>query len=73
MPGVRTYGSADGGRSEAYGAWEVRQILSAAGRWRGGDLGRLAPVDPPVTVGFGSAPRRPSLTSLTTTTTESRP
>jgi hypothetical protein len=42
-------------------------VIELEGRWRGTDLGALAPVDPPVTFGFGSVPRRPSLTRLVTT------
>lgn len=67
MPGVRTYGSAGGGRWEAYGATDLHAITSAAGTWRGQRLGELAPVDPPVTVGFASTPARPGLTTLVTT------
>ncbi|GAA3629324.1 hypothetical protein [Microlunatus ginsengisoli] len=67
LPGVRTRGSAGGGRQEFYGASDLHRLVSAEGRWRGTDLGRLGPVDPPVTFGFGSAPRRPSLTRIVTT------
>ena len=70
MPGVRTRGSAGGGRREFYGACDLVPVIELAGRWRGIDLGELAPVDPPVTFGFGSVPRRPSLTRLVTTVVE---
>jgi hypothetical protein len=67
LPGVRTRGSAGGGRREFYGASDLLPVIELEGRWRGTDLGALAPVDPPVTFGFGSVPRRPSLTRLVTT------
>ncbi|TCI95906.1 hypothetical protein [Aeromicrobium sp. IC_218] len=66
MRGVRTYGSAgNGDRVEWYAARDVHRLRSASARWRGTDLGDLAPVDPPVRFGFGSAPRTPTLTHLT--------
>lgn len=66
LPGVRTHGSAGAGtRVEWYAARDVHRIASARARWRGRDLGSLAPVDPPVRFGFGSAPRTPTLTHLT--------
>ncbi len=66
MPGVRTYGSAGSGdRVEWYAARDVHRLRSASARWRDTDLGGLAPVDPPVRFGFGSAPRTPTLTHLT--------
>ena len=67
VPGVRTYGSAGGGRWEAYGATDRHSITAAAGTWRGLPLGELAPVEPPVSVGFASTPRTPGLTTLVTT------
>jgi hypothetical protein len=67
LPGVRMRGSAGGGRREFYGACDLFPVIELEGRWRGTDLGALAPVDPPVTFGFGSVPRRPSLTRLVTT------
>ena len=70
MPGVRTWGSAGGGRSEAYGAWDHRAVLRVRGTWLGRELGELAPLDPPVRFGFGSAPRGPSLVSVVTTVIE---
>lgn len=70
MPGVRTWGSAGGGRHEAYGAWDHHAVLRVRGTWQGAELGALAPLDPPVRFGFGSAPRGPSLVSVVTTVIE---
>ncbi|MFJ9623164.1 hypothetical protein [Streptomyces sp. NPDC101181] len=67
MPGVRTLGSAGSGRREWYGARDLRPVLAADARWDGAELGALAPLDPPVAFGFGSAPRTPSLVRVTTT------
>lgn len=66
QPGVRTAGSAGGGRREFYGARDLHRILAATARWDGADLGGLAPVHPPVRFGFGSAPARPSHVRITT-------
>ena len=71
MPGVQTYGSAGSGRDEWYAARHVRSIETASVRWRGEDLGALAPLTPPVRFGFASAPARPSLTALTSYVRES--
>ncbi|RYP83913.1 hypothetical protein EKO23_17705 [Nocardioides guangzhouensis] len=67
LDGVRTRGSAGGGRREWYGATSVRAVTSLAGRFDGTDLGSLAEVDPPCRFGFTSTPRRPSLTDVVTT------
>jgi hypothetical protein len=67
MHGVRTRGTAGNGRREWYGATDVRRILDATGSWEGGDLGTLAPVDPPCRFGFSSTPRTPSVTRVVTT------
>lgn len=67
VPGVRTYGSAGAGRWEAYGATDLHAITAVTGTWRGRPLGELAPVEPPLSVGFASAPRAPGLTTLVTT------
>ena len=67
LRGVRTRGSAGGGRREYYGATGVRRIRSAGGTWQGADLGTLTPVDPPPRFGFSSTPRRPSVTDVVTT------
>jgi hypothetical protein len=65
MPGVRTYGSAGGGRTEWYAARQVRRLVCARATWEGTELGELAPVTPAVRFGFASSPARPTLTSLT--------
>jgi hypothetical protein len=65
MPGVRTYGSAGGGRSEWYAATDVHRIVDARATWEGEELGELAPVTPAVRFGFASAPAEPTLTALT--------
>ncbi|WP_340537011.1 hypothetical protein [Nocardioides sp. GXZ039] len=67
LRGVRTRGTAGGGRREWYGATSMSAVIAAEGRWRGTDLGTLAPVDPPCRFGFSSTPRRPSVTSVVTT------
>jgi len=66
LPGVRTRGSAGGGREEYYGALDLHRVVAAEASWDGADLGGLAPVHPPVRFGFGSTPRAPSLTRVTT-------
>lgn len=70
MRGVRTRGTAGNGRREFYGARGQFAIESLVASWEGKDLGALRPVDPPVRFGFGSAPKRPSGTLLTTTIDE---
>lgn len=67
LPGVRTRGSAGGGRREWYGAHDLRRITAARAAWEDRELGPLAPVEPPVAFGFGSTPRRPALVRVTTT------
>ena len=67
MRGVRTRGTAGNDRSEWYGATSIVAVTGIAGEWRGTDLGRLAPVDPPCRFGFSSTPERPSVTSVVTT------
>ncbi|MGZ6745066.1 MAG: hypothetical protein ACXVD0_04100 [Nocardioides sp.] len=67
MRGVRTRGSAKGGRREWYGATDARAVVAAAGAFDGAALGALAPVDPPCRYGFSSAPRRPSVTEVVST------
>ncbi|MCW0215396.1 MAG: hypothetical protein OJJ54_18735 [Pseudonocardia sp.] len=61
LPGVRTRGSAGGGREEFYAALDLHRIVVADLRWDGVDQGGLAPVEPPVRFGFGSTPGAPSL------------
>lgn len=67
LRGVRTRGSAGGGRREFYGATGARRVTAATGSFDGVDLGVLAPVDPPPRFGFSSTPRRPSVTEVVTT------
>ena len=65
MPGVRTHGTAGNGRTEWYSARGIRRIDALTATWRGVELGTLSPVQPAVRFGFASAPRTPSLTTLT--------
>lgn len=67
LRGVRTRGSAGHGRREFYGASDLHAVVAVRGRWRGDDLGTLAPVTPEPGFGFGSTPERPSVTAVTTT------
>ncbi|WP_435747407.1 hypothetical protein [Nocardioides sp. SYSU DS0663] len=67
LDGVRTRGSAGGGRREFYGATDHRVVTAASGSFDGVDLGSLAPVDPAPRFGFSSTPARPSVTSVVTT------
>jgi len=67
LSGVRTRGSAGNGRLEYYGATDLRRVTDLAGSWQDTDLGGLAPVSPDPRFGFGSPPRRPSVTSIVTT------
>ncbi|WP_307784971.1 hypothetical protein [Oceanitalea stevensii] len=67
LRGVRTRGSAGGGRTEHYGAHDLHRLTAAETRWEGEDLGPLGPIEPPVRFGFGSSPRDPSVTDLVTT------
>lgn len=69
MPGVRTHGTAGGGRHEFYGAHDVHAVRSLTASWGRHSLGDLAPVSPAPRFGFGSTPRTPTLTRLTTTVT----
>lgn len=70
LRGVRTRGSAGGGRREVYGATDVRRVTSVVGRFEGTPVGTLAAVDPPCRFGFSSVPRIPSVTSVVTTILE---
>ncbi|CCQ15030.1 putative uncharacterized protein [Rhodococcus sp. AW25M09] len=67
LRGVRTRGSAGGGRREYYGARGQHRVIDVQASWQGKDLGSLTPVTPPVTFGFGSTPAAPSVTTITTT------
>jgi hypothetical protein len=73
LRGVRTRGTARGGRREWYGATDTRAITSIAGSFDGVPLGALAPVDPPCGFGFSSTPRRPSVTAVVSTVQPVRP
>jgi hypothetical protein len=67
LRGVRTRGTAGNGRREFYGATDLRRVTALSGTWQGNPLGTLAPVSPEPGFGFGSTPRRPSVTSIVTT------
>lgn len=67
MPGVRTHGTAGQGRHEFYGAHDVHAVTNLSACWNGDELGGLAPVAPAPRFGFGSTPRTPTLTRVTTT------
>jgi hypothetical protein len=67
LRGVRTRGSAGGGRREHYGATDLHPVVAVGGTWQGSGLGGLRPVTPDPRFGFGSTPTRPSVTSLVTT------
>jgi hypothetical protein len=67
LPGVRTRGSAGAGRREWYGARDLRPIVALSAALEGHGLGALASVEPPVRFGFGSVPRGPAVTRVTTT------
>ncbi|MFH5227099.1 hypothetical protein [Antrihabitans spumae] len=67
LRGVRTRGTAGGGRREYYGASAQHRVDGVSASWRGDDLGELRPIEPPVRFGFGSVPTAPSVTTITTT------
>jgi len=67
LRGVRTRGTAGGGRREWYAATDVHRIVSLVGSFDGISLGELADVDPPCRFGFSSTPRRPTVTTVVTT------
>ena len=73
LSGVRTRGSAGGGRTESYGATDHHRVDTVHGTWRGSALGTLAPVRPDPRFGFGSTPASPSVTTLVTTVTGALP
>ncbi|MCC3269007.1 hypothetical protein MUG94_00845 [Arthrobacter gengyunqii] len=66
MRGVRTSGSAGGGRREYYGVRSIRSLTGALASWDGRDLGGLSPIDPPVRFGFSSVPPKPQIVAVTT-------
>ncbi|MDM7831244.1 hypothetical protein [Cellulomonas edaphi] len=67
LTGVRTRGSAGGGRTETYAASDQHEIVAADASWAGEPCGALAAVEPPVGFGFSSVPARPSVTRVRTT------
>jgi hypothetical protein len=71
MSGVHTYGTAGNGRVEYYGVRRSRNIAAIDGHYRGVPFGGLAPLRPPVSFGFSSAPPSPQIVSVTTTIDES--
>ena len=71
MDGVRTRGTAGGGRREWYSAHDLHRIKSVSARLDGVDLGDLKPVSPPVRFGFASTPEDPSLVRVLTRVSQS--
>jgi len=67
LPGVRTLGTAGGGRREWYAARDEHRVVAARLRWDGIDLGDLRPVDPPARFGFSSTPAGPSHVTVVST------
>ena len=67
LPGVRTAGTARGGRREYYGVTDLHRIDSASVSWDGTDAGPLADIRPAVGFGFSSVPPEPSLARVRTT------
>lgn len=67
MRGVRTRGTAGGGRREYYGATDMHAVAGIEGTWDGVPLGELRPVDPAPRFGFSSTPRQPSVVDVVTT------
>ena len=65
--GVHTAGSAGNGRRGTHGVRRARLITSVSGGFGDRDLGRVAPLLPPVGSGFSSAPPTPQIVSVTTT------
>ncbi|MFI8836251.1 hypothetical protein ACIGPN_35515 [Streptomyces afghaniensis] len=64
---VRTRGRAGARHREWYGVRDMRPVGAVSAVFEGRDLGVMAPVEPPVRFGFGSVPRKPSLTRVTAT------
>ena len=67
LSGVRTAGTAKGGRREYYGVTDLHRIDSASVSWDGTDAGPLAAIRPAVGFGFSSVPPEPSLARVRTT------
>jgi hypothetical protein len=70
VPGVHTYGSAGNGRVEYYGVRRSRRITAIEGHYRGAPFCGIAPLRPPVSFGFSSAPAAPQIVAVTTTIDE---
>jgi hypothetical protein len=70
VPGVHTYGTAGNGRAEYYGVRRSRRITAIDGHYRGVPFDGLAPLHPPVSFGFSSAPASPQIVAVTTTIDE---
>ncbi len=64
--GVRTKGTAGGGRTETYGATDIHGVTAVVGAIDDVDVGTLADLLPPVRFGFSSAPPRPAIVRVTT-------
>ncbi|WP_375483745.1 hypothetical protein [uncultured Jatrophihabitans sp.] len=64
--GVRTAGTAGGGRREWYCALDEHRVVQVQATLDGVDLGGLRRVTPPVRFGFASTPPSPSLVRVTT-------
>lgn len=67
VPGVRTAGTAKGGRQEFYGVTDLHRIHSASVSWDGADAGALSAIRPAVGFGFSSVPPDPSMARVRTT------
>ena len=67
LSGVRTRGTAGGGRREWYAATDLHHLDNVSANFDGQDLGELRPIDPPVRFGFGSTPPEPGITRVRTT------
>lgn len=66
-PGIRTAGTAGGGRREYYGVTDLHRIDAATVSWDGVDAGPLAAVRPAVGFGFSSVPPQPGIVRVRTT------
>ncbi|MBT0994098.1 hypothetical protein KIN34_07350 [Cellulomonas sp. DKR-3] len=66
LPGVRTRGSAGGGRREWYGARDQHRVVDAAVTWGDEPCGGLVDTGA-VHFGFSSVPREPTVTAVRTT------
>jgi hypothetical protein len=67
LPGVRTRGTAGGGRREWYGALGQHRVVAARATWDSVPCGTLMATVPAVHFGFSSVPRRPTVTAVRTT------